>query len=215
MENAQDQWVFLNWVVKQKFSYLLRHLPASASDQRLARMDHMLRGTFIRVIGQGIDDMSWELAKLPIQDDGFGMGDVSISGPAAFTANILETKEAVLQAIPSAKSYFALLDLYPVPFHNAQRAVASRPSPEVLIDFLYPYRQCIETICGISEDNRVQAVESIYAQSAGANGNPHKVQKVITDILTQSEPPTMPVSSAATGLRLVHGSIACPRTATP
>lgn len=52
LEHAQDQWVLLNWVVKQKFAYLLRHLPPSVTGPQLERIDFMLRGWFTRVAGQ-------------------------------------------------------------------------------------------------------------------------------------------------------------------
>ncbi len=62
-----------------------------------------------KVIGEPLDNNTWDQIRLPVKSHGFGLGHVEDTISAAYTANVLETRKAVQDLLPSA-TYLDHLD---------------------------------------------------------------------------------------------------------
>ena len=62
-----------------------------------------------KVIGEPLDNNTWDQIRLPVKSHGFGLGHVDDTISAAYVANVLETRKAVRDLLPSA-AYLEHLD---------------------------------------------------------------------------------------------------------
>jgi hypothetical protein len=73
-------------------------------------IDQHLRDKLCKVVGVQLSDEAWDQARLPVKSHGFGLGHVEDTISAAYAANVLENKAAVLEKLPSAAAYLNHLD---------------------------------------------------------------------------------------------------------
>ena len=99
VSSPQERWVYLYWVIRQKFPYWLRHMAPSITTGVATDIDDLLRAKLNKIIGEPISDLTWDQARLPIKSHGFGLGHTM---SAACVANALEMMKAVQDKLPSA-----------------------------------------------------------------------------------------------------------------
>ena len=105
VSSPQERWVYLYWVIRQKFPFWLRHMSPSITTDIANDIDQHLRDKLCKVIGVQLSDETWDQARLPVKSHGFGLGHVEDTISAAYVANVLENKAAVLEKLPSAAAY--------------------------------------------------------------------------------------------------------------
>ena len=110
VSSPQERWVYLYWVIRQKFPFWLRHMSPSITTDIANDIDQHLRDKLCKVIGVQLSDETWDQARLPVKSHGFGLGHVEDTISAAYVANVLENKAAVLEKLPSAAAYLNHLD---------------------------------------------------------------------------------------------------------
>lgn len=109
MESPQERWVYLYWVIRQKFPFWLRHMSPAVTGDIAQSIDDHLRDKMSKIIGEPLSDATWDQIRLPVKSHGFGLGHVHDTISAAYVANVLETKKAVREKLPSA-TYLDHLD---------------------------------------------------------------------------------------------------------
>lgn len=102
VKSPQEKWVYLYWVIRQKFPFWLRHMSPTITNDFARDIDQHLRVKLSNVIGEPISDDIWNQARLPVKSHGFGLGHVEDTISAAYVANVMETQTAVLDKLPSA-----------------------------------------------------------------------------------------------------------------
>ena len=125
LKEPQEEWVFLLWVLRQKFPYWLRHMSPSITLPLAPLIENLLRDKFNPIVGTPVSDDQWEQASLPVKSGGFGLGKVTDTITAAFVANVQETKEHVRSKLPSAM-YLDHIDDPPEEFQRARAQFQSR-----------------------------------------------------------------------------------------
>ena len=109
VESPQERWVYLYWVIRQKFPFWLRHMSPAVTGDIAQSIDDHLRDKMSKIIGEPLSDATWDQIRLPVKSHGFGLGHVHDTISAAYVANVLETKKAVREKLPSA-TYLDHLD---------------------------------------------------------------------------------------------------------
>ena len=107
VEEAQNKWVFLLWVVRQKFPFWFRHMCPSLTSSIEKRIEIHMRKKFNGVYGQSTSDLEWLQACLPVKAHGCGLGRPTDIISAAFAANVEETYDAVVQKLPITEQYMS------------------------------------------------------------------------------------------------------------
>ena len=74
VEEAQSKWVYLLWVVRQKFPFWFRHMSPEITSTVEEKVETHMRNKFETVIGQNISDREWARACLPTKNHGCGLG---------------------------------------------------------------------------------------------------------------------------------------------
>ena len=109
VEEAQAKWVYLLWVVRQKFPFWFRHMCPSITSTVEAKIEAHMRAKFDTVLGQPTIDREWMQACLPTKTHGCGLGRPPDIIAAAFAANVEETLDAVKTKIPATTTYMNLI----------------------------------------------------------------------------------------------------------
>jgi hypothetical protein len=110
VESTQQKWVYLLWVVRQKFPFWFRHMCPSITKTKAPAIIGIMRNKFQDLADFDIDDKMWRQICLPIKSHGFGLGDPMNTITAAFVAHVEETL-TVTKSILKTPSYLDLLDI--------------------------------------------------------------------------------------------------------
>ena len=138
LKDPQQQWVFMLWVLRQKFSFHLRHYSPTITYYQSDRIDNLLRRTFTSIIGHEVDDDTWTQACLPIKNTGFNIGTVKNVIVAAFGANVQETREELRKKLPSAH-YLDIIDIENGPFQDQMDDIPPIQH-DIFTQIIWPYR---------------------------------------------------------------------------
>jgi len=109
VKEAQAKWVYLLWVVRQKFPFWFRHMCPSITSTVEAKIEAHMRSKFDTILGQPTDDLEWTQACLPTKTHGCGLGRPTDIIAAAFAANVEETMDAIKAKLPATAAYLDLL----------------------------------------------------------------------------------------------------------
>ena len=71
VKSPQEKWVYLYWVIRQKFPFWLRHMSPTITSDFARDIDQHLRVKLNNVIGEAISDDTWNQARLPVKSHGF------------------------------------------------------------------------------------------------------------------------------------------------
>lgn len=109
VQNVQAKWVYLLWVIRQKFPFWFRHMCPSITSSVEGKIDTHMRSKFDMVLGQPTLDREWIQACLPTKAHGCGLGRPADIISAAFAANVEETTNAIRSKLPATSVYLDLL----------------------------------------------------------------------------------------------------------
>jgi hypothetical protein len=109
VDSAQEKWVYLLWVIRQKFPFWFRHMCPSITATVQTKVEDHLRSKFNTILGQTTLNREWEQACLPTRAHGCGLGNPCDIISSAFAANVEETIKAVKAKLPSAKPYMEII----------------------------------------------------------------------------------------------------------
>ena len=98
-----------------------------------------MRRSFTNVIGRQLSDSAWHQVSLPVKQSGFGLGNATLTGAAAFVANILETRNHVLTKLPCSASYLENIESEAVPS-------SATTLPTITREVIMPFRVLNEAI---------------------------------------------------------------------
>ena len=110
VKDAQAKWVYLLWVIRQKFPFWFRHMCPSITSTVEDKLETHMRNKFNSILGQPCTDKEWDQACLPTKTHGCGLGRPKDIITSAFASNIKETIEAVKIKLPAANTYLDLLN---------------------------------------------------------------------------------------------------------
>jgi hypothetical protein len=103
VQDAQTKWVYLLWVIRQKFPFWFRHMCPSITSTVEGKLETHMRNKFDSILGQPCTDKEWDQACLPTKTHGCGLGRPKDIITSAFASNIQETIEAVKTKLPSLR----------------------------------------------------------------------------------------------------------------
>jgi hypothetical protein len=103
VEEAQSKWVYLLYVIRQKFPFWFRHMNPEITSTVEEKIEKHMRNKFETVAGQKISDREWAKACLPTKTHGCGLGKPKDIIAAAFAANVEETMKTVQRLLPGTK----------------------------------------------------------------------------------------------------------------
>jgi hypothetical protein len=86
-----------------------------------------------------MNDLAWTQTCLQIKRGGFGLTNIRDTAAAAFTANVMETALAVMEAVPSAVEYFQIINESPQPSD-------ANFDQHIIEEFIEPFRKCKDRI---------------------------------------------------------------------
>lgn len=118
VEEAQEKWVYLMWVIRQKFPFWFRHMCPSITSTVEGKIETHMKKKFEAVLGQTVSQREWEQACLPTKSHGCGLGRPPDTISAAFAANIEETLSSVKEKLPATTGYMDLIHATPDTFHT-------------------------------------------------------------------------------------------------
>ena len=142
---AQQKWIYLLWVIRQKVSYWFRHMCPSIVRDTLPHITAVLKKKFSAVANFEVTDVLWRQACLPIKTHGCGLGDPKLTHAAAFVANVEETIQSTRKVLKDAP-YLDLLDVskaVPEDFDFGNESTRS---------FVLGYRELKESIVNAAND---------------------------------------------------------------
>ena len=109
VEEAQSKWVYLLWVIRQKFPFWFRHMCPTITFTVEAKVEAHMRNKFDTILGQRTSDKDWAKACLPTKTHGCGLGKPKDIISAAFAANVEETLKAVQDKLPGTAAYMDMI----------------------------------------------------------------------------------------------------------
>ena len=133
IEDPQEKWIFLLWVLRQKYPFWFRHLSPIITEPIADQVDMVMRQAFAEIIGRQVSHEEWEQVCLPIKQHGFGLGNIKSVACAAFTANVFETRTHVMKQLPSTAKYLENID-------DLNTPICRTTSPRIVQELIEPYR---------------------------------------------------------------------------
>lgn len=156
VKSLQERWVYLYWVVRQKFPFWLRHMSPNITLDFATTIDAHLHAKMRDIIGvEDFTGLEWEQIRLPVKSHGFGIGRVDDTIAAAFVGNVEETRQHVLEVLDSA-TYLQHLDADP----NDEGGTSSHTDA-----FVTAYRDCKREITRSAERLGMDITSKIQAHT--------------------------------------------------
>ena len=107
VEESQSKWIYLLWVIRQKFPFWFRHMSPSITSTVENKIEAQMRKKNDTVFGQNTSDREWAKACLPTKTHGCGLGTPRDINAAAFAANVEETMMKVQELLPGTVTYMS------------------------------------------------------------------------------------------------------------
>ena len=117
VEEAQSKWVYLLWVVRQKFPFWFRHMSPTITSTVEKKIEAHMRNKFETVVGQKISDKEWALACSPTKNHGCGLGKPEDTCASAFAANVEETLKNIRKKLPGTDNDMSMIHAPTDEFH--------------------------------------------------------------------------------------------------
>ena len=191
VKSAQQKWVYLLWVIRQKFTYWFRNMSPNITKQVIDRITGILKKKFTDLANFDVTDNYWQQICLPIKHHGCGISDPLLTMHAAFVANTEETIEATKKVLHDAQ-YLEVMDItkdLPVDFDSMNNDIkeyvkAYRDSKNVIVEAANLLGEKIDEqrVTNLTRRKKVQhfyyeyltaAAVKRYEDSITSNGSKH------------------------------------------
>ena len=191
VKSAQQKWVYLLWVIRQKFTYWSRNMSPNITKQFIDRITGILKKQFTDLANFDVTDNYWQQICLPIKHHGCGISDPLLTMHAAFVANTEETIEATIKVLHDAQ-YLEVMDItkdLPVDFDSINNDIkeyvkAYRDSINIIMEAANLFGEKIDEqrVTNLTRRKKVQhfyyeylsaAAVKRYEDSITSNGTRH------------------------------------------
>ena len=96
VEDTQIQYLLLRWCFSQKITHLLRTLPLHLCNELITHFSTLKREILSNIVGSPLDDITWNIAQLPVSESGLGLLDPLKAAPCAYAASFSESYTALV-----------------------------------------------------------------------------------------------------------------------
>jgi hypothetical protein len=191
VEEAQEKWVYLLWVTRQKFPFWFRHMCPSITSTVDMRIETHIRRKFDTVLGQATTDREWAQACLPTKTHGCGLGRTADIISSAFAANVEETMVAVKRKLPATQIYLNL-------FHSNPDAVNAHVfESEGIRQFVTLAREKKQVV--IDAANDLLELPVLTAYDSDNTSRKMKTQHLYSDFINRSRALEMEILTSDRG----------------
>ena len=91
VEEIQAKWVYLLWIIRQKFPFWFRHMSPSITAKFKSVIENHVRSKFEDILGQKTTNAEFDQVCLPGKQHGMGLNKPEDVMASAYSANVSET----------------------------------------------------------------------------------------------------------------------------